>query len=201
MDRVLLAVFSYLAGSFPSAYLLARVLRKVDVRRVGSGNVGATNVFKNIGPLAGAITGLIDAGKGALVVLVARHPPFDPAVDPLWAVVAAMIGHNWPVWLRFQGGGGLATFVGGLAMLVPFWQVVVLGLTWWAFYLIPRHKYVSSVLMCALLPAWLGWARSSWDFFAFGLAAGMTLGVKQVRAWIRWARGRPHTTPSPRPLR
>ncbi|MBC7338664.1 MAG: glycerol-3-phosphate acyltransferase [Firmicutes bacterium] len=184
MNPGVLALASYLIGSFPSGYLIGRAVRGLDIRRVGTGNVGTTNVVRNVGWPAGILTALLDAGKGMGVVLLAREG-WGPTA-PLLALPCAVIGHNWPVWLRFHGGGGLATFVGGLALMVPFWQIVVAGCLYGLVYLVTRHKYFSSVFMCAAIPVWLGAAKSSWDYFLFGLATGVLLGFKQVRAWIRY---------------
>ena len=108
---------SYLVGSMPFAYVVARRLRGFDIRKVGSRNVGALNVFREVGAGAGTLVLLADIGKGAIVVAL---PGWLGAPD--WAVyytpVAAVAGHNWPVSLRFRGGKGLAPVIGiSLAML------------------------------------------------------------------------------------
>ena len=191
VNQVLLALLSYLIGSIPSAYLVARAVRKVDIRRVGTGNVGATNVYRQVGPVAGVLTGVADVAKGMAAVSLAQLPCFSSSAAPLVALLCAVIGHNWPLWLGFEGGGGLATFGGGLALLIAVWQVIVLGALWGVVYRLTRHKYFSSVFMCLLLPFWLGISRSSWEYFTFGLGSGVALGFKQVLAWIRWSRGLP----------
>lgn len=185
MNVGVLALLSYLIGSIPSAYLVGRAFRGVDIRHVGTGNVGATNVVRNVGWVAGILTGLLDVGKGMAVVLLARASGAG-AVGPLLAIICAVIGHNWPIWLRFHGGGGLATFGGGLALTVPIWQIVLAGCLYGLVYLVTRHKYFSSVFMCAVIPVWLGVSKSSWDYFLFGLAGGTALGFKQVRAWLKY---------------
>ncbi len=191
LNQVVLAILSYLIGSIPSAYLVARVVRKIDIRRVGTGNVGATNVYRHVGPLAGVLTAVADVAKGMVAVSLAQLPYFASNAAPLVALLCAVIGHNWPLWLGFEGGGGLATFGGGLALLIAVWQVVFLGAVWGAVYRLTRHKYLSSVFMCLLLPVWLGISRSSWEYFTFGLGSGVALGFKQVLAWIRWSRSLP----------
>lgn len=180
----LVALAGYLIGSVPSAYLMGRMFGRVDIRRVGTGNVGATNVVRNVGWAAGILTGVLDVGKGMAAVLVGKTFGLGAAA-PLLAVICAVIGHNWPVWLRFHGGGGLATFGGGLAFTVPIWQIVLAGCLYGLVYLLTKHKYFSSLFMCAAIPVWLGLSRSSWDYFLFGLAGGTALGLKQVRAWLR----------------
>lgn len=188
MNLLKLFVGSYLLGAIPFAYLAARIARGIDIRRVGSRNAGATNVTLRAGVVPGLITALGDAGKGMLAVWWAGSHFADVPAAPLVALLAAMAGHNWSIWLRFEGGGGLATFVGGMvligwvtvAVLIPFW-----GLS----YAITRHKYLSAVLACTALPVVVGAYLSSWQHFYFGLGAAVLLGLKQVRAWARLAAG------------
>lgn len=189
MHQVVFALAGYLIGSIPSAYLIGRAFGHLDIRRVGTGNVGATNVFRQVGRLPGILTGLADVGKGVVAVSLARS--LDASAAPLVSLLGAVVGHNWPVWLRFQGGGGLATFGGGLALLLSLWHVVFLATIWGLTYLISRHKYFSSLFMCLLLPIWLGISQGSWDYITFGAGSGLALGVKQFRAWLRYGRERP----------
>ncbi|MCY3842708.1 MAG: glycerol-3-phosphate 1-O-acyltransferase PlsY [Acidobacteria bacterium] len=114
----LVVVASYLAGAVPFAHLAARRLAGVDVRRAGSGNVGATNVLRLAGaPLAGLVL-LLDAGKGAAAVLAARALGADEGGQAA-AGAAAVVGHVWPVWLGFCGGKGVAVAGGAFAVLAP----------------------------------------------------------------------------------
>jgi acyl phosphate:glycerol-3-phosphate acyltransferase len=113
------AAVAYLVGSIPFSFLVARAFGVEDVRRVGSGNVGATNVLRSAGKAAGALALLLDLGKGAAATALAgRLAPGEPAL-PAVAAVGAVIGHMYPVWLRFEGGKGVATGLGALAPLVP----------------------------------------------------------------------------------
>jgi glycerol-3-phosphate acyltransferase PlsY len=110
---------AYLIGSIPFSFLVARAFGVHDVRRVGSGNVGATNVLRNAGKAAGVLALLLDLGKGAAAsALAGRLAPGD-AVMPAAAAVAAVVGHMFPVWLRFEGGKGVATGLGAFAPLDP----------------------------------------------------------------------------------
>ncbi len=115
---LLLAVFAgYLLGSIPFSYLVAR-RHGVDVRRVGSGNVGATNVMRTVGKAAGVSAFLLDSGKGVLAVLGARALDQGTVVETV-AAVAAIIGHLYPVWLAGRGGKGVATGAGTFLVLAP----------------------------------------------------------------------------------
>jgi len=108
---------SYLLGSIPFSYLVAR-RRGVDVRQVGSGNVGATNVMRSAGTAAGLLAFGLDFVKGMTATLLARQLSSEPWVPPA-AAVTAMIGHMYPVWLGFKGGKGVATGAGAFLPLAP----------------------------------------------------------------------------------
>jgi glycerol-3-phosphate acyltransferase PlsY len=119
LTAVQVVAVAYLIGSIPFSFLVARAFGVHDVRRVGSGNVGATNVLRNAGKAAGALALLLDLGKGAAAsLLAARLAPGD-ATLPAWAAVAAVVGHMFPLWLRFEGGKGVATGLGAFAPLAP----------------------------------------------------------------------------------
>lgn len=108
------ALFSYLLGSIPFGLILVRVFRGDDIRQSGSGNIGATNVGR-ASPLLGLVTLLLDAGKGFLAVAIATWLSGDKSL----AALCAVAGHIFPVWLRFRGGKGVATAIGGYAALAP----------------------------------------------------------------------------------
>lgn len=187
---VRLLVQSYLLGSIPFAYLAGRLFGKLDIRNVGSRNVGTTNVFKNVGALAGLVTALGDAGKGLYVVYLANMAPVPGA--EFIALLAAMIGHNWPVWLGFHGGGGLATLIGGLLALSEWWVVLVLLALWGIMYLVFRDHCESALAACAIAPGVLGSIHRSWAHFSFGLGAAIIIGAKQAKAILE---KRPMGTP------
>lgn len=149
------AALAYLAGSIPTGYLVARA-RGIDIRGVGSGNIGATNVFRILGKGPGILVLLADALKGALAVLVLPRWLGGDGSDArmqaaLVAGVCAVLGHNFTCWLRFKGGKGIATSAGVLAAWAP-WPFlatlgvfgVVLGAT--------RYVSLASILAAAALP-------------------------------------------------
>jgi glycerol-3-phosphate acyltransferase PlsY len=110
---------AYLVGAIPFSFLVARWFGVEDVRRVGSGNVGATNVMRAAGKAAGLLAFVLDAAKGAAVAALAGLiEPAESIVPPL-AAVAAVLGHMYPVWLRFRGGKGVATGAGAFVPLAP----------------------------------------------------------------------------------
>lgn len=148
-------VMAYLAGSIPTGYLVARA-RGIDIRSVGSGNIGATNVFRILGKGPGAFVLLADAWKGALAVLLLPRWLAGPADDErmhaaLIAGVCAVLGHNFTCWLRFKGGKGIATSAGVLAAWAPWPFLATLGVFG---VVLAGMRYVSlaSILAAAALP-------------------------------------------------
>lgn len=137
LTLLVVLVLSYLIGSIPGALWTGRLMQGVDVREHGSGNLGATNVFRVLGWKAGLLATLIDAGKGALAVGLATWirldalpalPFWDPAtVLALLAGLAAILGHNFPVWAGFKGGKGVNTSAGVLLALAPVSMLITLG--------------------------------------------------------------------------
>jgi acyl phosphate:glycerol-3-phosphate acyltransferase len=119
---ILSVVIAYLLGSIPFPYIIGK-WRKVDVRRVGDKNVGTFNVFRHGGTAAGILTLVADVGKGALAIIVAKLLSGNELVV-FAAGIATVIGHNWPVFLHFRGGRGLAVIIGALLALVPIEMLI-----------------------------------------------------------------------------
>jgi glycerol-3-phosphate acyltransferase PlsY len=170
---------SYLAGATPFAYLVARA-KGIDIRKVGSGNVGATNVFRAVGKGWGALTFACDMLKGLLPALlgprlleawtgVPAHPAFGLACG-----VAAIAGHSWPVFLGFKGGKGVATSAGMLLGAAPLAAAVGFGL-WAAVFLVTRYVSVASISAAVGVPlaGWLAYGRTDlwrpWILTAIGM--------------------------------
>ncbi|NNE52209.1 MAG: glycerol-3-phosphate 1-O-acyltransferase PlsY [Sulfitobacter sp.] len=121
------AVIGYLLGSIPYGMILARVMGLGNLREIGSGNIGATNVLRTGNKTAAALTLILDAAKGAFAVLLARTLAAEDAAQV--AALMAMLGHCYPVWLKFNGGKGVATFLG--LMLALAWPVgIVCCIAW-----------------------------------------------------------------------
>jgi glycerol-3-phosphate acyltransferase PlsY len=143
-------ILGYLIGSVPFALLLARRWGTPDLRRIGSGNIGATNVLRASGVTAGLLVALLDIGKGAASVVLADR--LNGSIGtPAIAGLAAIVGHVYPIWLRFRGGKGVATACGVFAALSPFALLPALLVFLIAAWL---TKYISlgSVLASAALP-------------------------------------------------
>lgn len=150
-------VLAYLLGSIPFGYLIVRLKGGGDVRETGSGGTGATNVTRRAGRGAGLLTLALDALKGAAAVVVARYFLTEDFSVSWWVVVAALaavLGHVFPVWLRFRGGKGVATGLGvflSLAPLAVLCALPVFVLVVWA----TRYVSLGSVVSAALLPAFV----------------------------------------------
>jgi acyl phosphate:glycerol-3-phosphate acyltransferase len=142
---------AYLMGSIPFAQLLSK-RRGIDLRRVGSGNVGATNVLRTLGVRPAVLAMMLDAVKGTLAVLVAQRLTNSVAA-PVMAGLASMIGHVYPVWLRFRGGKGVATAAGAFAVLAPAAAAVAAGVFLLTVAL-TRFISVGSMVAALTLAAW-----------------------------------------------
>lgn len=117
MEDIFAVAVAYLVGSIPFAFLVSR-RRGIDLRQLGSGNVGAANVLRSSGVSAAVLALLLDACKGAFAVVIAQRIAGGPAA-PVAAGLASVVGHIYPVWLRFQGGKGVATAAGVFGVLTP----------------------------------------------------------------------------------
>ena len=145
-----IVIVAYLIGSVPFALLLARRWGAADLRRIGSGNLGAANVLRASGVKAGVLVAVLDITKGAVSVMLAQRFA-DHAAAPAAAGLAAIVGHIYPVWLRFRGGKGVATACGVFSVLTPFAIPPALGIFVVAVWL-TRYISLGSMLASVALP-------------------------------------------------
>ncbi len=145
---LLTLAISYLLGSIPFGLVLSRAFGKGDIREIGSGNIGATNVLRTGSKGLAAATLLLDAAKGAVAVWVAQR--FWPGYE-LHAAAGVLIGHLYPVWLRFRGGKGVATLLGILIALLPVAAGVYAGV-WVALLLVLRISSMAGIAAAASAP-------------------------------------------------
>jgi glycerol-3-phosphate acyltransferase PlsY len=149
MTLILWAVIGYLLGSVPFGIVITRALGLGDLRQIGSGNIGATNVLRTGNKPAALATLLLDSGKGAIAVLLARALAGEDAA--LIAGAAAFLGHLYPVWLGFKGGKGVATFLGTLLALD--WRLGLAACAiWLVTALVTRISSLSALVAAALSP-------------------------------------------------
>lgn len=159
---ILWAIFGYLLGSVPFGLVITRALGLGDLRQIGSGNIGATNVLRTGNKGAALATLLLDSGKGAIAVLLARH--FGGEAAAILAGGAAFLGHCFPIWLRFKGGKGVATFLGTVIALN--WPLGLIACTTWALTAaITRISSLSALLAAALAPVF-AWGLGRTDIAA-----------------------------------
>ncbi len=152
----LIVVLGYLLGSIPTAYVAGHLLKGKDIRHMGDGNAGAANAFRQLGAKTGIAVGIIDAGKGAVAILIAQAAGI-PQVAILTTGAATVIGHNWPVFLGFRGGRGESTTIGVLLTLITQPMLIVAGPA--VLTLLVRHNvtFASAVLFIPL-PMVCWWA-------------------------------------------
>lgn len=148
----LCAAFAYLLGSIPFGLVITRLMGLGDLRQIGSGNIGATNVLRTGNKPAALATLLLDAGKGGIAVLLARALVGEDAAQI--AALFSFLGHLFPVWLGFKGGKGVATFIGTLLALA--WPAgIAVCATWAATAFVSRISSLSALVAAALAPVWL----------------------------------------------
>ncbi len=169
---LIIAALSYLLGSIPFGYLLVRIFRGEDVRKSGSGNIGATNVSRKSPPLGG-LTLMLDVLKGAAAValsyVVADHMVAIPTYQQLaLAALFAVLGHMFPVWLKFRGGKGVATGLGAFALLAPKAVLIAAGF-FIVVVLISHYVSLGSIVAVAVFPCAAG-IIGQFDLPAAGLA-------------------------------
>jgi len=150
----LLPIAAYILGSIPFGLLIVKATAGTDIREKGSGNIGAANVARNAGPVAGALTLFLDAAKGYLAVWLAGYFAHGSVRWMAFAAVAAVIGHMFPIWLRFHGGKGVAT---GLGVFIPIcWQAVAAGIVLWLLVVIFwRYSSLGSIVAAAAMPVFV----------------------------------------------
>ena len=148
---LLWSLIGYLLGTIPFGLLITRAMNLGDLRQIGSGNIGATNVLRTGNKTAAALTLLLDGGKGAVAVLLARYMAGEDAAQ--LAALAAFLGHCFPVWLGFKGGKGVATFLGIILALA--WPVGLAALaTWAAIAALLRYSSLAALMAAGLSPFW-----------------------------------------------
>ncbi len=169
-------IAAYLLGSVPFGLLVSKFMGLGDVRKIGSGNIGATNVLRTGSKKAALATLLLDGGKGAVAVLLARHLYGDTAAQV--AALGAFLGHIYPIYLGFKGGKGMATFLGIFLALHPITGLATCA-TWLVTALVFRISSLAALVSALSAPLWL---------WLFGLTPVTGLGL--LLAALVWLRHR-----------
>ncbi len=186
-SALLAALFGYFAGAFPTAYVIGKLFSHTDIRKLGSGNVGATNALRVLGLLPGLITLIIDMAKGFLAVLLVAWLSkyrfqtwgigYLPKLETLSLLtgLAAVTGHDWPIFLKFKGGKGVATTLGVLLALFPQVALSVM-LVWFLVLVLSRYVSLASVVSAIALPFFI-WLYFSWLDGKHLIGYGLILGI------------------------
>ena len=173
---LVVAVLAYLLGSVPFGVVITRAMGLGDLRKIGSGNIGATNVLRTGNKGAAAATLILDAAKGGIAVLIARAMVGEDAAQV--AALASFLGHLFPVWLRFKGGKGVATFLGILLALA--WPIGLMACaTWLVVAAVSRISSLSALAAAGLAPGYLAFGGYS-DMVLLAL-------LLAILVWVRHA--------------
>jgi glycerol-3-phosphate acyltransferase PlsY len=180
---IIAVIIGYLLGSIPFAYIAARLIKGVDIRRVGGGNVGALNIMREIGTVAGWAVLLADMGKGVLAVLIAQWLGVS-MVFVFVAGLAAVAGHSWPVFLGFKGGRGAATALGVLLALAPVefaisFAIIVIVV------LVTSNFRLAIGVGLVFLPLIIWWFGGETSLIIYSLALPLLLGLRNILTFKR----------------
>jgi glycerol-3-phosphate acyltransferase PlsY len=154
LEYAVALVFGYLCGSIPFGIVLTRLAGAPDLRSIGSGNIGATNVLRTGRKGLAAATLLGDMLKGTVAVVVGLYYGESLAIA---AALGAFLGHLFPVWLGFKGGKGVATYIGLLLGFQAWWALLAFGVIWLAVAAVTRYSSLAALMACAATPAVLWW--------------------------------------------
>ena len=170
----LAAFAAYLVGAVPWGLLLTAIAGKGDIRQLGSGNIGATNVLRTGSKWLAVLTLILDIGKGAVVVVACRHM-LGPDITYV-AAIAVVLGHLFPVWLKFRGGKGVATTLG--VLLALSWPVGLAALATWLLMAVAfRYSSLSALTALALAPVY-GWLLADPQVGGIALILGVMVWIK-----------------------
>lgn len=219
-----IVILAYLLGSIPFGLIISRA-HGVDIRKHGSGNIGATNVWRVVGKKAGLTTFICDLLKGLTAVVLAkwvahhwavtiplphehtRTEYFDAGFAGITAALGCILGHSFPVWLRFKGGKGVATSLGVIMGMMPVVSLVVFAI-WGVVFKISRYVSLASIVAAVSLPVvtviflFAGWVQG-WALFYFALAAALLVvrrhreNIKRLMAGTENRFGKPKVTAEP----
>ena len=148
MKIVLIITISYLLGSLPFGYIVGKLFKKIDIREFGSGNIGATNAFRILGPSLASLVVMGDIGKGILSIYLLKYLNIDSSLILTIAGLAVICGHDWSLFLGFKGGKGIATTFGVVFALNPIISILAV-MVWGVVLIISRYASLSSI--CAII--------------------------------------------------
>lgn len=186
---IALAIGSYLLGSIPFGFIVAKKLKGIDIRDHGSGNIGATNIMRVIGPVPAAAVFIADILKGFIPVMAAKiwiQPPSDLFI--IGCGVIAIIGHTLSVFLNFKGGKGVATGLGVIIGLNPLIAAIAFGI-WIVVLAISRYVSLASMVASLSVPIMMMYLQSSWTFTIFTAIIAIYIIIKHRENIVRIING------------
>jgi len=193
VNEIIAIVIGYLLGSIPSAYIAARLATGGDIRQMGGGNVGGLNIYREVGAIPALAVGIVDVGKGVAAVAIAYWLLDVPQLFVVLAGLAAVIGHNWMVFLKFSGGKGMGSTIGALGILMPlygYWQGLLIFLGIILLPLIITHNIALSMgIGLVFLPLVIWLVTESATATILAIILGLIIGIKFLpTARAAWAK-------------
>jgi len=180
-------ILSYLLGSIPNGLIFGKLIWKKDLRKIGSGNIGATNAWRNLGKPAGLLIFALDFFKGALSVLLAEKLSGEPVIM-IFAGLCAILGHSFSLFLKFHGGKGVATGLGVIAMLMPKITAIVF-IIWLAIVFVTRYVSLGSIVASVCVPLLAIFFGEPTEFILFGAVAAVFITLRHKENISRLANG------------
>ena len=184
---IVILIFAYLLGSIPNGLIFGRLIWKVDLRKVGSGNIGATNAWRVIGKPAGLLIFALDFLKGLLAVFIAQDFSGEPVLM-IFAGLTAILGHSFSAFLKFRGGKGVATGLGVIAMLMPKITAIVF-LIWLVIVFLTRYVSLGSIVASVFVPLLAIFFAEPIEFILFGALAAVFITLRHKENISRLANG------------
>ena len=151
MDIFLIGIISYLMGSIPFGFMLTKIFLKKDIREIGSGNIGATNALRTGNKVIGYLTLILDILKAVVPIIYVKIFYEDFVYV---ASLCAFLGHVFPIWLKFKGGKGVATYV-GILFAINFYFGIIFAISWFITFFISKYSSLSSLVGAASIPVYL----------------------------------------------
>jgi glycerol-3-phosphate acyltransferase PlsY len=174
----IIILVGYCLGAIPTAYIAGRLHKDKDIWRMGDGNVGAANAYRQLGPKTGVAVGIIDAGKGALAIIVAQTVSLTEVAVMLTGV-AVVAGHNWSPFIGFKGGRGLSTTIGVMLALITQPMLILLGPALPAL-LIKRNATIASCVLFIPLPLLCWWLGVHAVLISYSVALPSLVGITDL---------------------
>lgn len=187
MQYLIIAVVGYLLGCIPSGLIVGKFFCNVDIRNYGSKNIGTTNMFRILGPKPAIVVLLADMAKGMLAVFFAQYLVGDTSSLLLGGIVS-IVGHNYPVFLGFKGGRGVATGLGVICVLMPKVTLIVFSV-WAVIVFITRYVSLGSVVAATLVPILAWYFEYPWLFCLFSLLAAAFIVIRHKENIERLLKG------------